>query len=183
MVADMTKQPVDEHTLEAGLNAAGTFTWIPRLGCPSVAAVQGHAYGAGLQLALSCGFRVFAQSARVGLIETRFGIMPDMGATVRLPRIIGESRARELILLGDVIDASEARRIGLTNRVVDDADLESAAAEFAARLAARPPPAIRGARKAIDAAWYSNPEDSFKVAVEAQIVASHPTTSRKPAKR
>jgi ABC-2 type transport system ATP-binding protein len=91
--------------LDAGRAAAGTFGWIPALGCPSVAAVRGHAYGAGLQLALACDFRIFAEGTKVGLLETRYGLLPDMGATVRLPRIVGESRARELILLGDIIDA------------------------------------------------------------------------------
>jgi enoyl-CoA hydratase/carnithine racemase len=170
MVAGLAKRPADTHNREAGLAAAGTFGWIPKLGCASIAAVQGHAYGAGLQLALACDFRVFAQNARVGLLETRYGLLPDMGATVRLPRIVGEGRARELILLGEIIDAAEARRIGLANRVVEDDDLASATAELAARLAAQPPLAIQGARRAIDAAWYSDPDESFRVAVEAQIL-------------
>jgi enoyl-CoA hydratase/carnithine racemase len=169
LVAEWCEQLDNEDTLERGLEAAGTFGWIPRLACPSVAAVHGHAYGAGLQLALACDFRVFAQGARVGLTEIRFGILPDMGATVRLPRIVGEGRARELVLLGEVIDAAEARRIGLANRVVDDADLASAAGELAARLAAQPPLAVRGARRAIEAAWYRDPDASFMVAVEEQI--------------
>ena len=92
-----------------------------------------------------------------------------MGATVRLPRIVGEARARELILLGEVIEAAEALRIGLANRVVPGEDLEAAAAELAARLAAQPPLAVRGARQAIDAAWHGGAEDGFRVAVEAQI--------------
>ena len=169
MVAEWTEQPPDERTLESGLAAAATFSWIPRLGCPSIAAVNGHAYGAGLQLALVCDFRVFAQGTKVGLTETRYGILPDMGATVRLPRIVGESRARELILLGEVIDAPEALRIGLANRVVEDKELESAANELATRLASQPPLAVRGARRAIDTAWYLDPDDSFRVAVEEQI--------------
>src|SRR5439155_14233643 len=106
-VANFAERPREEQTVDAGFGAASTFTWIPKLGCASIAAVQGHAYGAGLQLALACDFRILARSARVGLLETRYGIMPDMGATVRLPRIGGESRALELILLGDVIDATE----------------------------------------------------------------------------
>ena len=168
-LSELSERPSDSHAREAGLKAAGTFRWIPKLNCPSIAAVRGHAYGAGLQLALACDFRIFGRSARVGLIETRYGILPDMGATVRLPRIVGESRARELILLGDIIDAAEALRIGLANRVVDDPEVESAAAELAARLAAQPPLAIQGARRAIDAAWYQDPDDSFHVAVEEQI--------------
>ena len=168
-VAELAERPREHAALERGFNAATTFTWIPKLGCPSIAAVQGHAYGAGLQLALSCDFRVFAEGAQVGLIETRFGILPDMGATVRLPRIVGESRARELILLGDVIDASEALRIGMANRVVKEGELLSATADLATRLASQPPLAIRGARRALDASWYSDPETSVKVAVDAQI--------------
>jgi len=163
------EQPDDEDTLAAGLAAAGTFSWIPELGCASVAAVRGHAYGAGLQLALACDFRIFAEGTKVGLLETRFGLMPDMGATVRLPRIVGESRARELILLGDVIDAAEALRIGLANRVVADGDLDATAAELAGRLAAQPPIAVRGARRAIDAAWHRGPEESLRLALEQQI--------------
>jgi len=158
-----------QDALDAGLKLAGTFRWISELGCPSVAAVRGHAYGAGMQLALACDFRILGQSAQLGLIETRYGLLPDMGATVRLPRIVGESRARELILLGEVIDSAEALRIGLASRVVADDDVDSAARELAGRLVAQPPLAIRGARSALDAAWYQHSEDSFKVAVEAQI--------------
>lgn len=66
--------------------SAGIDLVIPDLGCASVAAVRGHAYGAGLQLALACDFRIFSESARVGLLEPRYGLLPDMGATVRLPR-------------------------------------------------------------------------------------------------
>jgi len=169
LLADFTGQPADARTLDAGQAAAGTFGWIPQLGCPSVAAVRGHAYGAGLQLALACDFRIFAEGTKVGLLETRYGLLPDMGATVRLPRIIGESRARELILLGDIIDADEALRIGLANRVVPGDDLDAAAAGFAGRLAAQPPLALRGARRAIDAAWYRSPEESFRLALEEQV--------------
>ncbi len=168
-MADAVRQSDDEDLLAAGLSAAGTFSWIPNLGCASVAAVRGHAYGAGLQLALACDFRIFAEGTNVGLLETRFGLMPDMGATVRLPRIVGESRARELILLGDVIDAAEALRIGLANRVVADGDLDTAAAELAGRLTAQPPIAVRGARRAIDAAWHRGPEESLRLALEEQI--------------
>src|ERR1700678_1080048 len=169
LLAELADGSPGEKGMAVGLQVASTFNWIPRLSFPSVAAVRGHAYGAGLQLALACDFRIFSENARVGLIETRYGLLPDMGATVRLPRIIGEGRARELILLGEVIDAAEALRIGLANRVVPDADLESAAEEFAGRLAAQPPLAVSGARRAIDAAWYRDPEASFQIAVEEQL--------------
>jgi enoyl-CoA hydratase/carnithine racemase len=169
VVAGWAERLADERALAEGTAAAKTFSWIPNLGCASVAAVRGHAYGAGLQLALACDFRIFAEGTKVGLPETRYGLLPDMGATVRLPRIVGESRARELILLGSIIDAAEALRIGLANRVVASQDLDDAAAEFASRLAAQPPLAVRGARRAIDAAWHCSPEESFQTAIEAQI--------------
>ncbi len=168
-LADLAERTHDEHTLAEGRGLARTFNWIADLGCASVAAVRGHAYGAGLQLALACDFRVFAEGTKVGLPETRYGLLPDMGATVRLPRIVGESRARELILLGDIIDAAEALRIGLANRVVADEHLDAAAAQLAARLAAQPPIAVRGARRAISAAWYRDPDESFTVALQEQI--------------
>lgn len=168
LVAGLAERTEDEEARAAGRLVAGTFNWIPELGCPSVAAVRGHAYGAGLQLALACDLRVLAKGTKVGLMEMRFGILPDMGATFRLPRIVGESRARELILLGEVIDADEALRIGLANRVVDDGELDAAAAELAGRLAAQPPLAVRGARRAIDAAFERGSEKSFNVALEEQ---------------
>jgi enoyl-CoA hydratase/carnithine racemase len=169
LLSDWADRASDERAVAEGKAAAGTFSWIPELGCASVAAVRGHAYGAGLQLALACDFRIFAEGTRVGLPETRLGLLPDMGATVRLPRIIGEARARELIMLGEIIAADQALRIGLANRVVPGDDLEAAAAEFAGRLAAQPPLAIRGARKAIDAAWHRGPQESFRLALEAQL--------------
>lgn len=169
LLAGFAERPDDPRSRAAGRAAAGTFSWIPALGCASVAAVRGHAYGAGLQLALACDFRIFAEGTKVGLPETRFGLLPDMGATVRLPRIIGESRARELILLGEIIDAAEALRIGLANRVVADEDLDAAAADFAVRLAAQPPLAVRGARRAIDTAWHSDAEEGLSVALDEQI--------------
>lgn len=169
IIGEFAAKPPAQRDLDDATSMAGTFGWIPQLSCPSVAAVNGHAYGAGLQIAIACDFRIFAQGATVGLTETRYGILPDMGATVRLPRIVGESRARQLILLGEVIDATEALRIGLANRVVADDELQSAAVDLASRLAAQPPLAVQGARQAIEAAWYSDPDDSFRVAVAAQI--------------
>jgi enoyl-CoA hydratase/carnithine racemase len=180
MLVQLAARPPGEHRTAAGTEAAGTFSWIPYLGCSSVAAVRGHAYGAGLQLALACDFRIFAEGTKVGLLETRYGLLPDMGATVRLPRIVGESRARELILLGDVIDAAEAVRIGLANRVVPDEDLDAAAAELAGRLAAQPPLAVRGARRALDAAWYRGPEESFRESDDFKEAIQAMAEGRKP---
>ncbi|GAS92256.1 enoyl-CoA hydratase/isomerase family protein [Mycolicibacterium brisbanense] len=167
-LAQFVGRTPDEETVALGLGIAGVFEFIPELPCPSVAAVRGHAYGAGLQLALACDFRIFAADARVGLTESRYGLLPDMGATFRLPRIVGEGRARELILLGEIIDAAEALRIGLANRVVAGDELDYAADEFAERLAAQPSLAVRGARAAIEAGRHLGSAAALRVAVEAQ---------------
>ncbi len=169
MLARWSDRPADEESITAGLELARTFEWIPRLAFPSIAAVRGHAYGAGLQLALVCDFRIFAEGAQVGLTEARYGILPDMGAAFRLPRLVGESRARELILLGEVVGASEAARIGLAHQVVADVDLEAAVEALAERLANQPPLALRGARRAIEAGWAGGAEASCRAAVEGQI--------------
>jgi enoyl-CoA hydratase/carnithine racemase len=168
LLGEWSGRALDDELVELGLEAAGTFAWIPRLRCPSIAAIQGHAIGAGLQLALACDFRLLAESARVGLAETRFGLIPDMGANSRLPRIVGEARARELILLAKVIDASEAERIGLANRVVPDDQLAAAARELAEEIASRPPMAMTCARRALEAAWSTDQETSLRRDVEEQ---------------
>lgn len=162
-------RPTDSVALEEGVAAAETFRWVGQLRCPSLAVVHGHAYGAGLQLALACDLRMFARTTSVGLIETRFGIMPDMGATIRLPRIVGDGWARELILLGKVIDSAEAYRIGLANWVVEDIDLELAASDMANQLASQPPIALQGARRALDQAWHPDLDHAYRVAIEGQI--------------
>lgn len=167
-LSHLSERPVDDHTVELGLAVAGVLEWIPRLHCPSVAAVAGHAYGAGLQLALACDFRIFADNARVGLIEMRYGLLPDMGATFRLPRIIGDSRARELILLGEIIDATEALKIRLANRVAPTDRLQSSAREFAEQLACQPPVAMREARRAIEMGWQLDQESALRQVVRAQ---------------
>jgi enoyl-CoA hydratase/carnithine racemase len=158
----------DEALVEKGLALAGAFEWVPRLDCPSVAAVHGHAYGAGCQLALACDFRVFAEGTRAGLVEPRYGLLPDMGATFRLPRIVGEPAARRMILLGEVIDATEAAHIGLADTVVPDAELARAALALATRLAAQPPAAVRGARRALASSRLLPDDQALRLAVKEQ---------------
>jgi enoyl-CoA hydratase/carnithine racemase len=169
LISEIADHTDDESVIARGVEAAGTFSWIRRLSCPSIAVVQGHAYGAGLQLAIACDLRVFATNATVGLTETRYGILPDMGATVRLPHLVGDSRARELILLGGIVGAADALRIGLADRVVDTADLAVTARGLAAQIAAQPPLAVQGARRAIDAAWAASPDAAYAVAIDEQL--------------
>ena len=170
LLGDWSDTLAGEELIEKGLALAGAFEWIPRLDVPSVAAVHGHAYGAGLQLALACDFRVFARSARAGLVESRYGLLPDMGATFRLPRLVGDAVARRMILLGEVLDGTDAAAIGLADQVVADDDLDQAVEALAGRLAAQPHLAVRGARRAMAAAWDLPDREALRAAVTEQAV-------------
>lgn len=118
---------------------------------PTVAAIEGDALGGGLELALCCDFRVVAESARLGLPEVRLGVMPGSGGTRRLPRLIGLARAKEMILLGETIDAATALDIGLVNRVAASGRAEAVATELAEKLASRGPIGMREAKRLLNA--------------------------------
>lgn len=126
---------------------------------PTIAAIEGNALGGGLELALCCDLRVASTTARFGMPEVGLGVIPGSGGTQRLPRIIGQARAKELILVGDLIDATEADRIGLVNRVVDEGKAHPTARALADRIATRGPVAVREAKRLLD------------LAVEAQLDA------------
>jgi enoyl-CoA hydratase/carnithine racemase len=119
---------------------------------PVVAAVQASALGGGLEIALVCDLIFADPGARFGLPEVRLGLMPGAGGTQRLPRRIGSGRAKELILLGGTIDAEEARRIGLVNRVADAGGALAAAREVAARIATFSSVAVRAIKRSVDCA-------------------------------
>jgi enoyl-CoA hydratase len=120
---------------------------IPRV---TIAAVNGFALGGGCELALACDLRVAATNARFGQPEILLGIIPGGGGTQRLPRLVGVSRAKELILSGRQVSAEEALRIGLADRVVPAEDVLPAALSWAAELAAGPLLAHALAKRAID---------------------------------
>ena len=116
---------------------------IETLGKPVIAAINGYALGGGCELAMACTLRVAADTARLGQPEINLGIIPGYAGTQRLPRLVGEGRALELLLTGDPITAAEAHRIGLVNRVVPAAELMQAVRTLAAALASKPPIAVR----------------------------------------
>jgi len=109
---------------------------------PVIAAMNGHAFGGGCELSMTCHLRVMKKGARVGLTETNLGIMPGYGGTMRLPRLIGHTKALECILLGKELDADDAHKLGLVN-MVSETDALSDAMELAEKLAARPPLAVK----------------------------------------
>ncbi len=125
---------------------------LARLPVPTIAAIQANALGGGLELALCCDLRVADERSRLGLPEVRLGVMPGSGGTQRLPRIVGVSKAKELILMGDIISATEALRIGLVNRVAPAGRALDEARTMAETIAERGPVAVREAKRALDLA-------------------------------
>jgi 2-(1,2-epoxy-1,2-dihydrophenyl)acetyl-CoA isomerase len=121
-----------------------------RLPIPAIAKVRGVAVGAGCNMALGCDVVVASQNARFSEIFARRGLSIDFGGSWVLPRIVGMHKAKELALFADIIDAAEAERIGLVNRVLPDAELDEFVAGWAAKLAAGPPIALAMTKRMLD---------------------------------
>jgi enoyl-CoA hydratase/carnithine racemase len=121
----------------AGFQAA--FTWLRQPSIVTIAAVQGHAIGAGFQLALNCDMRVLADDAQFAMAEVLLGLVPDLGGTKRLTELVGPSRALEICVTGRRIPADEANRLGLATAVVPRAELDAAGLDLAAAVLAAEP--------------------------------------------
>lgn len=117
---------------------------------PTICAMNGSAYGGGLELALACDFRIAVEGSEVGLTEVRLGILPGAGGTIRLPRLVGEAHAKELILLGRRIPIARALEIGLVNQVVPRAQLIATVEAMLAELAGCAPLSVIHAKSAIE---------------------------------
>ncbi|MBI4830625.1 MAG: enoyl-CoA hydratase/isomerase family protein, partial [Candidatus Lindowbacteria bacterium] len=122
------------------------FDCIEQIGKPVIAAIAGYALGGGCELALCCDFRIAADTAQFGQPEVRVGLIPGAGGTQRLPRLIGMTRAKELIMVGEFIGAAEAKQVGLVNAVVPADKLLEEAKKLAAKLIQRPPFGLRLAK-------------------------------------
>jgi len=157
----------EDRVVEMIMRTQEAFGWLADAPFATIAAVHGYALGAGLQLALACDLRVFARGTTVGLLELQYGMMPDLGGTQRLPRLVGPGKAKELIFTRAKIDAEEAHRIGLCERLVDGAELDAEVTELARTIAAQPPLAIRGVKAAIRAAG------ELEVAAGLRVEAEH----------
>lgn len=147
-----------------------SFTGFEELTVPTVAAVRGVAVGGGCQLAIACHLRLVAPDARFGLLETRWGLIPDLGASYRLPRLIGLSRATDLAISARMIDAQTALAWGLADTLLDGEDFEAEARAFVARLAAGPTLAL-GSVPALMRAGFSRDREA---ALAAERAAQRP---------
>jgi len=136
---------------------------------PIIAAVNGAAAGAGMNLALGCDIRIASTAAKFSQAFVKRGLHPDWGGTYFLPRAIGMARAAELIFTGDVIDAAEALRLGIVSRVVAPEELMPTVGELARRIAAGPPMAIRLAKGSL----YGNAERDLPTALERETFAQN----------
>jgi enoyl-CoA hydratase/carnithine racemase len=136
---------------------------------PVIALINGVAVGGGLDLAMACDIRIASEKANLSEIFVKRGLLPDMGGAYFLPRLVGLGKAKELIFTGEIIDAKEAERIGLVNKVVPHEKLNSTGMELARKLAKGPTLAIGKAKIAINREMELNLDSALKDAIEAGI--------------
>jgi len=147
-IRELRNRPLTEQRRGAELGQA-VFAKLDRLPVPSLALINGFAFGGGLEFALAATFRLCATNATFGLPEVKLGLIPGYGGTQRLPRLIGEGRALDMILTGRSVKAEEAERIGLVHQLVPDGDLLQAGIAFARRFSCYSLPVLEFARRAI----------------------------------
>ncbi len=146
------------------LNATDrTYLELEALSKPTIAAINGHAQGGGLELALACDFRLITDPGELGFGEITLGMLPAAGGTVRLPRLIGIARAKEIIMLGRNIDAATAVRYGVVMKAVPPDQLMHESMQLAERLAAFSPAALKLIKKVMDASFKMPLEDALKL--------------------
>ncbi|MFF8964498.1 enoyl-CoA hydratase/isomerase family protein [Streptomyces globisporus] len=151
--ADIKEMQAMDHTAMVlrSKDLQDAFTAVARIPKPVVAAVTGYALGGGCELALCADFRIAADNAKLGQPEILLGLIPGAGGTQRLARLIGPSRAKDLIFTGRMVKAEEALALGLVDRVVPAAEVYDQAHAWAAKLAKGPALALRAAKESIDA--------------------------------
>lgn len=152
-----------QRGIEIAQRGSRVFRQIEQLRKPVIAAINGFALGGGCELAMACHMRLAAPNARFAQPEVKLGLIPGFGATVRLPRLVGRGRALELLLTGNMIDAEEAARIGLVNRVVPAATLLEAAHELMRTILAQGPLARRLCLQTVDEALDLGVDDALAV--------------------
>ena len=169
---DLARLPRDQAE-EAIAGYQEAFGWLRRTDLVSVAAVPGHAIGAGFQLALACDLRVLADDAQLCMAETGLGLVPDLGGTLPLVEQVGYARALELCVTGRRLNAAEAERLGLATAVVPRAELDSATDDLVAALLSPPRAAVTETKALLRAAIGRNPAEQEELERAAQVRRLH----------
>jgi len=146
------------------------FAKLDKLPIPSVAIINGYAFGGGLELALACTFRIATKNAKMGLPEIKLGLIPGYGGTQRLPRTIGEARALEMIMTGRTVDADEAARIGLVNRLIEG-DAVAQGIAYAREFSGYSLPVLGFAREAVKRALDNPVAEGLRVEANLSTLA------------
>ena len=157
---------------KTGAKGQEVWTRIDRFTKPVIAAVNGYAFGGGCELAMASTFRVMQENAKIGLTELNLGIIPGWGGTQRMPRLLGKSKALELILFSKRLPAREALEIGLIDRVSKAGELMKEVMEMAEFLATRPPLAVRAVLKAVNAGIEKGLDEGTRVELEGTRLVS-----------
>ncbi len=147
------------------------YRQLARLSIPTIAAIEGHALGGGLELALACDLRVASESSKLGMPELKLGVLPGSGGTQRLARVVGLARAKEIILLGEVLTARDAAGVGLVNRVAPTGEALAVARGLADTIATRGPVAARLAKRLIDESLDRTMDEGLALELDAAEVA------------
>jgi enoyl-CoA hydratase len=168
-VKELTGRPLAAQKQGAELGQA-TFARLDRLPIPSVAVINGYAFGGGLELALACTLRIATRNARMGLPEIRLGLIPGYGGTQRLPRVVGEARALEMIMTGRTVDAEEALRTGLVNRLIDGDPVEQGIA-YAREFSGHSLPVLGFAREAVKRALDTPLNEGLRIEADLSTLA------------
>ena len=168
-VSELTGRSVmaQKEGAELGQNV---FSTLDRLPMPSIAVINGYAFGGGLELALACTFRLATRNARMGLPEIKLGLIPGYGGTQRLPRVVGEARALEMIMTARTVDAEEALRIGLVNRLIDGDPVAQGIA-FAREFSGYSLPVLGYAREAVTRAAEAPLAEGLRIEVDLSTLA------------
>ena len=146
------------------------FSILDRLPMPSIAVINGYAFGGGLELALACTFRLATHNARMGLPEIKLGLIPGYGGTQRLPRVVGEARALEMIMTARTVDPEEALRIGLVHRLIDGDPVAQGIA-FAREFSGYSLPVLGYAREAVTRAAEAPLADGLRIEADLSTLA------------
>lgn len=168
-IAELRDRSLAEERAGSELGQS-VFAKLSRLRVPTIAAINGYAFGGGLELALACTFRIAVAQAKMGLPEIKLGLIPGYGGTQRLPRLIGEAKAMELILTGRSIDAPEALELGLVNRIADE-DLMTSARAFAREFTGYGLLALQLARDAIARSSDTSLAEGLKIEADLSTLA------------